>query len=263
MKKFAIVSAMICLLLLSSQAVYADAVFESGNSFFERNKGQMVSQSRKVFANSEAGSVQLKRTPSAIGSVGELENGERSYVMSTCLYQGDYWGLVSNPYGGYDWARMDELLVVYDGVAFREECGEEFYPWEGEPGNIEAADALILWEWPGSGEIYHEDDFYSGQGLWGLVFEYAYLDEQGMEWGFIERYGQGFNNLWVCISDPSNRDLPALKPATDPAPWTPKTPHVEIGGGGGAPVIIVIIVAAVVVCTLLLLRRFYKPAKKA
>jgi len=269
MKKIPVVLLMTFVLALSAQAVYADAVYESGNRFYEQHKRDLVELFKLFIADGEDGSVSLFEAPGKAKAIDTFENGERCSVSYTCLYNGDYWGLATiSKTLKEGWVRMDELLVPYTGAVFREEYKNEFFPFEGTHEEIDIKDILVLWAWPGSGVIREEFDWYDTMSFPNVNIDYAYRDDQDLEWVYISWFDHDVQNVWICVSDPSNRDLPVLKPAPDPVPWVPEATHVDIGGargvgGSGTPVYTIVIIIAlltvVVVCTVLLIKRLYKP----
>ena len=259
MKRIAVVFIIIYALAFSSQAVYADVISETNNDFYLKYREYIIPLDREFIADGEDGYVSAMDAPGSGKEKGTLENGEYLYVEYSCLYDGEYWGLT---YAfGYVWVRMDELLVLYDDIAFREEFSDEIYPYEGDLEEVYQAGAAILWAWPGSGVVFFELDMSKDDGTW---VPYAYIDEHGLEWGLLNYYGR---HAWICISDPMNRDLSVRDPMPGPAKWISDTEHVDVStitvndiiSRNNAPVFIVILVAAVVVVTILLIRRVFKP----
>jgi len=154
---------------------------------------------------------------------------------------------------------MDDLLVIYDDIAFEEEHADAIYKYTGDMEEIIEAGSVIIWEWPGSGITFFTFEIFEEDNVW---ISRAYTDAAGLEWGYISFYGRGG---WVCISDPMNYDLPVTDPMPAPAPWVSETSHTDIGTAekSGSPVIlIVIIVAALVAGTVLLIKLLYDPKKR-
>ncbi|MDR2854536.1 MAG: hypothetical protein LBV40_00015 [Methanomicrobiales archaeon] len=158
--------------------------------------------------------------------------------------------------------KLEEMLVLYDYVAFAEEHLNEFYPYNGDYTEIKETRSAIAWPWPGAGELlWTVEDLDTTH----FYVTYAYKDEQGREWGFVP-YLYGSRNIWVCLSDPQNRDLPAFNPAPEPDVWVSETVHVDIkhyASENEFSVVIVIIglVTVLVAGTAVLIRVFWKPNK--
>jgi hypothetical protein len=85
-----------------------------------------------------------------------------------------------------------------------------------------------------------------------------YTDPQGRVWGFIG-YLYGHRNIWVCLSDPLNSDIPAFNPAPPPTPWEPTLEHVDIGEPvSGTVVIIAVLVVLVTGGTAVLIKVLWR-----
>ena len=256
MKRIAIII-LFCFLLVTPLIVYADAIAEPDNSFFQKNRDKIIYLGRSFVANGENGSVPVKNEPGAGRSAMSIQNGDVVFIEFTCLFDGDFWGFASytSPSG---WVRMDQVLIIYDYVAFEEEYMGEFYPYEGDFGEIEKTKSAVAWAWPGSGRPLWtitdiEMDYFS--------VTHAWMDPDGREWGFL-LYMLGSRNIWVCLSDPLNNDLPVFKPEPEPAVWIPDTVHQEIEPAGNRTIlIIVILVAAIAATTMILIRVLWKQGK--
>jgi len=246
--------------LASPLAVHADVLIDPNNHFYEKNQGAIIYLDRSFVANGENGSVAVKKAPDAVGSVRKLKNGEVVHMQFSCLYDGAFWGFTYEPSG---WIKLDQMLVLYDYVAFAEDHLQEFYPYTGDYAKIKETRSAMVWPWPGADHsLYTFEDLDAGslERFGGLS---AYKDAGGREWGFIG-YLYGRQNAWICLSDPLNKDLPALNPAPEPDIWVSETPHVDLkqtAGADGFPVLVVVIalVVALVAGTAVLIKVFWKP----
>jgi hypothetical protein len=140
------------------------------------------------------------------------------------------------------------------------------------PGESYEASNVIFWKWPGSGEIVKthyiwikmEND--SRERKW-LTPEYSYMDGGGREWGFIRNF-YNTRNTWICLSDPSNKDIPAFNPPPGPRLWPPidsdSIPPLRTGLSIPTIVIILSIASIIVIAgfaaLILALRKPKKPA---
>ena len=102
-----------------------------------------------------------------------------------------------------------------------------------------------------------------GKNLTNFYVIYAYTDIQGREWGFVT-YLYGSQNIWVCLSEPLNRNLPVLNPEPEPDIWASETVHVDIKQyvsetEFGALIVIIALVMMLVACTAVLIKVFWKP----
>jgi len=265
----------------------ADAIVEPVNDFHVRNKKDCISLERNFFANGSIGFVSLREEPGSAIVVNVVDNGEVLYIISTYNHKGKIWGITGN-FSSYEadgkpingWIMMDQLLVVYDYISFEEDFGHEFYDFDGSPDAMLAVDEIVFWTWPGSGvnsilgQPYKErsfDDYFDRQSESGAfpdqgidmseLIPYAYRDEAGREWVFLSRILKYHGKTWVCLSDPSNADIPMFNPAPEPRGWQPDKTHTEPPGSLPLPIITIVLVAALVGATALLIWVFRKKSK--
>ena len=246
------------LVLLSSPVAYADIIYEPENDFYVKHRSYMVYLNRSFTANGESGDVALKTSPGSDSEVYPLRNGSTTHIQYSCLYNGEYWGYSPELSG---WLKLDQMLVLYDYVSFNEDHFDEFYAYKGDCEKITESGGAIVWPWPGA-----KTPLWTFEGLDVDHYDIstAYIDSEGREWGFAE-YIYGYRNIWICLSDPLNLNLPALTPAPEPAVWVSETVHVNIAAAENAldnvsPTLIVIIalVAVIVAATAILIRAFWK-----
>jgi len=242
-------------MLAVPHAVYADAIAETDNSFFNRHQNDFLPLGRSFISDGEDGSVPVKDSPGSAKEIHQIENGNIVYVQYSCLFNGDYWGFT---FASNGWIRLDQMLVLYDSISFVEEHANEFYSYEGTYDTIENAGGAILWSWPGSGvQLWTKEEIYD----WSIMNSYTWSDPEGREWVFMSGY-QGYTDSWICLSDPMNGNIPAFNPAPPPSVWVPETEHVDIGQSEKKAVLpIVILVAAVVIVTIVLIRTIWKKGR--
>jgi len=263
MKRF-LLAFLIIFVLASPITTFADVLFDPENQFYTEHSDKCVYLGRSFYTNGANGSVSVKNAPDLKSELYRTENNEIVYIEFSCLYDGEYWGLIPyNPSFGIEksgWVRMDELLVLYDYVSFEEEYIDEFYQYKGDYKEIKEAKSAIVWSWPGSGNArYTLNDMAIEQ----VHVSYAFKDEQGREWGFVP-YLYGDRNFWICISDPVNRDIPAFKPASEPVKWKTDTIHTEIEKTDNSMIIIIaVLVGALVLGTAVLIKVIWKPQKES
>ena len=243
----------ICFFFAAPLTAYADAIVETDNAFYNRHRSELVSLGREFCANGEDGYTSVKKQPGSGSDQGILQNGEDVYIQDTCLYNGEYWGFTYGFSGG--WIKMDQVLVLYDGISFAEDHSDEFYNYEGNYDELEAAGGAIIWPWPGAAEQMISFDNFTGGDYWAST---AWRDEDGREWGFVSGiYGR--INGWICLSDPLNYDLPVLSPLPEPRAWEPDKLHVDIGQSGNPMIVLIIVlVAAIAVGTIVIVKVFWK-----
>jgi hypothetical protein len=242
---------------LFAPAAYADAIAEIRNDFLIQHKNECVYLGRSFVASGAGGFVVVKEYPGSNKVEFNIENGEVIYMNNSCLYKGEFWGF-SKRYSG--WVKIDgQLLVLYDYVAFEEGHLEDFYEYEGDYTEIEEAGAVEAWPWPGADSpLWTIDDL----NISSFQVQHAYKDDHGREWGFVP-YLYGSPNIWICLSDPLNKDIPAFDPAPQPIPWVSDTAHIDIGESENAsPTLIIVLVLVLVIGTVFLIKTFWKPKRK-
>jgi len=248
------------------------------NTFLERNSCEQMN--RHFYVNSKDGFIRPRTEPGESGiesNSAEHENGTILFISHTYDRDGDLWGMIDySPFSmiTYVWVAMDQLALVYDYISFADDHKDELYSFRGNMKEVLNAEKIVLWTWPGSG-VYAKDFFKSKRYIESHMvarvrsfaqshsywhFLQAYSDSQGREWVFIE-YGD-FGNAWLCVSDPSNGDIPAFNPAPTPKLRQPGgASFVEIAGVP-VPTIAIILVVAVVAVTGVLIRVFWKKKPK-
>ncbi len=210
-------------------AAFADIIWEPSDDYYLENYDECDYLGRSYILNGEGGYVKVYTSPKGKTTVAVLPNGCEMYVsFTTTDNAGKLWGVIQfsydendNPIPNYDWSDanggihsgwvpMDSLELIYDYEAFCEEYGEEFYSYDGDTNDY-ADMELVMWEYPGS-EPKDETMYvveYTGDGM-ELIFTNCWTDENGLEWASIGYY-YGWRSLWVCLSDPTNRELPRVE----------------------------------------------------
>lgn len=248
---FMIVTA--CFFLIPALAAHGDVVTEPDNDFYKRHASKIIYLGRSFTANGKNGSVAVKTEPGAETDIAKIQNGKVTYVQYSCLYDKAFWGFTFE-YNG--WIRLDETLVLYDYVAFEEDHLNEFYPYSGGHPEIMEARSAVAWPWPGANTyLWTFEDL----DMRSFRIAHVYKDKDGREWGFIP-YLYSSKNIWICLSDPLNRGIPAFKPAREPEAWVSETAHTDIKRSDD-PVVMLIaaLVIALVVGTAVLINVFWKP----
>ena len=264
MKKAVFTLILAGLMFVPAFSAYADVVVEPENDFYSKNWQNIVPLDRMFQVEASSGSASIKKEPGARTDIAQVENGETIYVSHSCLYNGEFWGLTSvyleseQKWSRDGWIRVDDLLVKYDYIAFAEEHYEELYAYEGDIEEIKSAGAALVWPWPGAEAPLWRLEEFDIDKLWIYT---AYKDNAGREWGFVS-YLYGSQNIWVCISDPINPEIPVFNPAPPPVKWVSDTEHTDIGETKSEiPVLIIILVAAVVLGTFVLITVLWKKKK--
>ena len=267
MKKrgFTFLLIMVLFLLSFPLAARADVLLEPNNSFYERHRSECTYLSRSFYANGKDGYVALKSEPNSKTETAVIENGDTIRIMFTYSHNGEMWGVTEissqdTPYREWPtgWIPMNQLLLMYDYISFEEDHKDEFYKYTGDYSELKAAKDLVLWAWPGSGNILWSGELPDTENF---RVSNTYRDAEGREWGVVD-YWYGIRNVWACLSDPENIDIPAFNPAPEPELWPQADMLPSPNKGISTPLLISILVAILVIGTIVLVRIFWKPNRE-
>lgn len=237
----------------------ADLIYEPRDSFYEENREDCDYVGRSYTAKGPNGDVTIYESPVSPAEEGKAANGTALYVSYT--YQdsaGILWAccdLWDDELTG--WVPMDYLELIYDGISFEEEYGDQFVSVEIM---LEASDETVyFWEYPGSRDYIAMPI----RGDNGPYFQTSYTDADGNQWARCSYY-MGIKGYWVNLSNATADyetlfpDVPeeTVPPETQPA----ATERVEeiVPGGGNLQLVLILAVAAVVAVTALLIVRLKK-----
>ncbi len=200
---------LLLVLLVFPLAARADVIVEPQDDFYAAHKDACAAHFRRYYANGDGGQVSLKKEPGSLTETGVTENGKTLTIMFTYESGGKRWGVAELGAGGLSagWVPMDQLLLVYDSLAFCDEHKDDFYPYEGAYDALTKVESIVLWSWPGSGKIQSTLDSRKVNGSFKVTE--AYRDAEGREWGFLQYFG-GSRNAWILMSDPGNEAVEAF-----------------------------------------------------
>ena len=261
-RRFIMISmvAILLLLLLPMPLAHADIVW--GNQLLHEARDEAVRLERNAFiVNSESGYITSRYDPRISEeeeaeldgrdrsvSLRKRENGQTIILTHVLYIDGEYWGIEDNRghRGPSGWYPMSQLLVRYSRSDFNETHESEFYEFTGEINMRQirrATDRIVTWSWPGSDFPKTIQNFNDDFELTNITVHFAYRDEQGREWGYVEieakvtllPWGHGdiiYGHVsrwdaWICLDDPANMtDIPSFYPAPPPQEWSPYEPVV-------------------------------------
>lgn len=258
------------LCLLAVPAVYADSiVLPDGDPFFARYGDDCEYLQRTYTANGPDGYVSLYKSPLSTQVRENIANGETLYCSS--LYtdaSGVQWGGVwrstwneNDPLRG--WVRLSDCVVVPDYLSFAEAHESEFFPYDGGYDQIlREAGRVVLWEYPGSGVVVQDDmdTTWVSDGP-GNYISQCYEDSDGRVWGYIS-YLYGYRNVWLCLSDLANAELPADPDVLPPQPELIPPADEIPAPRPNIPLLTVGLIAALAVLTAIFIWFFFGRQKK-
>ena len=213
----------VCFMLAPTALVYADMIILPQNDFFSRNRNECEYIGHSFYANGEGGSVSLKKEPGSKEEVYTIQNDEILNVSHVYYHNGEAWG-VSGIYTPearlvYGWVPLSQLSIIYDYHLFAEDHQNEFRPYAGDYQELLTAEQIVFWKYPGSGiviNIMQENveefigNFINGSGRLEPYISHVYTDEQGRDWGFSGWGNMYDKQVWICLSDPENSEIPAF-----------------------------------------------------
>ena len=253
------------LLLIPFVTAQADVLIEPDNEFWRKNTNKMKNAIHNYYSNGEAGYITFTAAPGSAREVFSIQNGVYIYITHIYDDNGTLWGITERNIGNENrsvwrtgWVKMNELYIIYDSHIFHNEHANDFISRDFNVQDYYTDGDLILWTWPGSGKIsltLKSSDIDSGDVPIDITGDVIYTDPNGHEWGYVS-YLYGSRNIWICLSDPSNNEIPAFNRAPEPnliAAIEPPIAGSGITGWISTPVIVIILVSSVVVLSLVLI----------
>lgn len=245
---------LLCALLaawLLAVPALADIIWEPQNSFYQRHQSQCEPEDRQYLTNGPEDAVSLLESPGG-KLLAKVKNGARLYINHIYTGKEGAWGLVNydadwapedyletaeGASGGEAWVPMDEMLLRYDQQSFREDHAGEFVV---EERTISLSGLRYCsYEFPG-GELEFQQQNPESEAE--VTVRELYTDEAGREWGYAS-YFYGSRDIWFCLSDLEDPDLPVEEHAAVPytAPEKTDAEAREETAGAWLPVAVVLV----------------------
>lgn len=188
-------------LILPMQA-RADVIYEPWDSFYEAHRDECVYVCRAYTAQGPNGDVTVYESPESAQVEGTVTNGVSLYISYTYeTGDGVVWGCYEDWNSDLSgWVPMDYLELIYDGISFTEEYGDQFIDVNGILDEEYQGKTIYLWEYPGceSGNAFtlQDDAEYLPQ------YSEEFTDANGTRWGRCSYY-MGFKGYWINLDDPT------------------------------------------------------------
>lgn len=252
--------------ILCPAEIRADVIFEPENDFYTAHSEECLYHTRSYRTVSEQA---FYDAPGASGS-GTLASGV-SVPISWLYRDGDGrdWGFFEQSTGDAGWIPMAEMALLYDSTEFIADHSADLNL--EQPQTVPSGNSVVFWSYPESGTTAGSIDALESD----LELSPLYTDAEGRTWGYFGYY-MGYRDSWICISAPSDPDIPSgetpeQKYYTAPAELSElsgieenvslpplKAHSVGASGAGGVSwLVIAAAVAAVAAVTLLLLKMFW------
>lgn len=212
MKKYLKIASMLLLtLLILPLQVRADVIYEPwDDSFYDEHREDCEYHSRSYTADGPNGEVTVYESPESSWKKSDFENGSEIWI--SYLYtdaEGIRWGHCddweSNVSG---WVPMDYLELIYDGISFEEDYGDQFVQQSGALGEEYQGKIIYFWTYPGCEDSNRIDLFDDEPYM--PEYDVVYTDDDGRSWGRLNYY-MGIRNAWICLDDPT-ADFDTLYP---------------------------------------------------
>ena len=244
----------------------ADVIVEPNNRFYERNRDKMQYMGRRFYANGETGYITLLVEPNSAREVISFRNGEIINIMFTYDDNGVVWGITElyAPDLAYEdipngWVLMSQLYVVYDSAAFIDENTDSITEQEFDLSSFNIEGDMVFWTWPGSGVTsgtFKEMSFVESNMNVGYTM---YIDNEGRQWAYLP-YFYGWREVWVCLDDPANLNIPAFNPAPEPQLRAASQPPDTSSNSSrlSTPMFAVTLVSLVAMLSLVLIQMFWR-----
>ena len=198
---------MVMALLVTTAA--ADVIWEPEDRFFEQHRSECVREDRSYYAAGDA-AVAVYNKPGG-RAVGEIPAGSAvniSHIWTSS--NGDAWGLVDARDQSF-WVPMtDAMQLVYDVRSFTKQFSSQFRDYDGSFEELCTSEDIpvVFYSFPGSGFVVARFDHLE-QSYSALSPDKVWTDSEGRVWGQIGYYMAARG--WVCLSDPSNEEIPAAE----------------------------------------------------
>ncbi len=239
--------------------VFGDVIWEPKDSFYEKMREDCHYEDRTYLANGEKGYVTVYKNPKSSRVVTDIENGKDIYILFTYEDKsGQKWGLTEF----YDdsqkngWVLMGELIALYDHLSFCNDHEKEFVDYDGSFNPDELEDIVYVWNYPGSDVItskLYKDELQK----YLPSFSYMYKDDGERQWAYFGYY-MGREG-WICLTDPENESLPAVK--VDYEGLIPASKPERSLATRNELLLFLILVGGVVIVTAILIKVFYGKKK--
>jgi len=242
-----------------NQLVKADLISTPADKSQVEHWKQCESIHKNYILNGKKGFVYFYDSPEDKNIEAIVLNGKR--VLITITYKaedGVLWGCCLDFVNQNEmiWICMDDCYADYTRFDFIKEHEMEFVH---EPIQLKENQLVIIYQYPGSGipmeEAAKQDIEESNLKQ---DYDYYYVDQEGQKWVNVQYKD---TDGWVCVTDPSNRNLPAkegihpnkIYPPVKPNVWNQMTTTMKI---------MVVVVLLVVLLTAAAIRHIYRREKR-
>ena len=194
-----------CTVVLCGTRVFADMIVEpwgENANFYEQYRSECELE-YNVRNYSALTDFDIYQSPVDDKVVRHVQKGD---VMISNTFYTDSGGVRwAYDYNGEDagkagWYKMENVEIVYDSISFEEEHKDEFTDYKGQLNDFVPQNHVILWTYPGSGEIDEicsKSDWFSEDYVFKIedLATTTYIDEDGNEWVYISYFPKGWVNL--------------------------------------------------------------------
>jgi len=219
-RMYRIFSLFLLFIILLGITAQADMIITPQNDFYLTHKKECVQYERTHYINAKRGALAVYDVPGGRGVLDTLQNAEEVLIRYT--YDDGKWGLVhyiADRKHIFGWIELKQTVLKYDMQSFLDEHADQLYDDSEYLGKkmlseIEAGTVVYFYPLPGAAEPNKEIEFGPNSAILGYSngqkFQFLYDDEDGRIWGYL-REDKYAGHLWVCLSEPTNPNLPVVE----------------------------------------------------
>ena len=184
---------MVCLMASMYTTAFADVIIEPEDDFYMSHGEECEYIDRVYIAAGANGVTKVYESPEDATVLTEVPNGEEIRLT----YQWNDWFYYHNADMG--WVHSDDVSLKYDHTSFL----ADHQATDHENTNY-SVPMVQMYTYPNSGDCYEMTESIDYATI-GESFSKGYVDDAGLQWGYIGYYMQ--HNGWVCVDDPMNKSL--------------------------------------------------------
>lgn len=193
-----LLSFLLCLgiALCLGSSCFADVIYTPDDRFYSDNYSECETVDR--FFVAPPGSVAQVSPENALSSFETEPDFKYKVSVSYTDEDGNVWGCIEkdNEFGGRSgWLPLGSMSLVYDGISFERDHGDEFRSPSGFSPDLDRG--AVVYDYPASPQKWV---WGSGTDFSDVSFESAWTDENGFTWLKIP-YHMGIRG-WICAENP-------------------------------------------------------------
>ncbi len=240
MKRLIQILTVFCFFACLIGTAFADVLYVPDDDFLRSHPSDY--EGRSYIVNASSGFTGVYQDPEQQEPIAYAENDSVFFVSYIYLNGSAAWGLVdwtdlpdgnAQPgYGKTGWILLSDCYRRYDSQSFLEEYGSQMKTDSAAVQSFQeslgAGQELQFYAFPGSDRITSTlpvDESSIEEIRDYLVPDQVFTDENELVWCHIG-YFWGRRD-WLCLSDPTNKELPVVSRGSIPVRYPAETPSME------------------------------------